>query len=113
VIEFATYAQKVEIEGKLNKIRNYFIKNVKNQEVEFVVVKFQPSRAGDLLKNGRYWIYLLMRFLYVSVYYYFLPFSVIIYNYMKVFNTKSRIVYVPRINGEFEEIIVTATTGDL
>lgn len=89
------------------------MQNVKGQDVELVVVKFQTSKDGMLRLNGRYWIYLLMRFLYVSVYYYFLPFSVIIYNYMKVFNTDRRIVYVPRINGEFEEIIVTATTGDL
>lgn len=71
------------------------------------------SKDGMLRWNGRYWIYLVMRFLYVSVYYYFLPFSVIIYNYMKVFNTDLRIVYVPRINGEFDAINVTATTGDL
>lgn len=71
------------------------------------------SKDGMLRWNGRYWIYLVMRFLYVSVYYYFLPFSVIIYNYMKVFNTDLRIVYVPRINGEFDAINVTPTTGDL
>lgn len=49
--------------------------------------------------------YKVIRFLYVTLYYYFLPFVVIIWNYGEVMYTFKKVEYVP---GVFDELINSA-----
>ena len=80
----------------------FMVENTSTEDAfSLVVTEYRPT-STSLTFGFRYYLYMLIRFLYVSMYYYFLPFVVIIYNYSKVFTldeTKVLIVFVPGVNG--------------
>lgn len=76
-----------QIDNKLKRARDELREQVSGNDSKIVIkakaIIESKAREGKI-KIG---FYLVMRFLYVVFYFYWLPFVIIIYNYLKVFAT--------------------------
>lgn len=67
---------------------------VKDPEFKVQVDKYIPGTKPDAFWN---FLYALSRGFYVCIYFYFLPFAVVIFNYFQIFYGKREVQYSPGI----------------